>query len=376
MPTKVFFVCSGLGRTNRGYESFMRQAFDVLKGRSDFDIRLFKGGGASGAGEKVLWNLPRGRHLTGKVAALLGRDAYVVEQLSFTLSLLPHLIVEKPDVVYFSDGNVGNLLWRWRGWSRQKYKLVFRNGGPLDPPFPRWDLVQQMAPMHLEDALAAGEPPEKHRMLSHGIALDAQWEPPSAEEKQRLRNELGLPQGRPLIISVAALNFTHKRLDYLIEEVANLPAPRPFLLMLGQHGDESQQVIELARARLEREDYAIKTVAPDAVASHLRAADAFVLSSLREGLGRVFLEAAAQGLPCLTHDYSVARYALGDRGYFADLTQSGALTRLLQTVLAQEDTPEQKIARHRETYRRFSWDALAPSYVEMFKDASSPATSS
>ena len=365
---KVFFVCSGLGRIHRGFESFTRQAFDALKDQSDAQITLFKGAGRSSANEKALWNLPRRSRTARRIGALIKRNPYVVEQTTFTLSLLWHIIKEKPEVVFFSDGNVGNFLWHWRRLTKANYKLLFSNGGPLSPPFPRWDKVQQVAPPHVQRALEMGESAGKQILLPYGIALSEQFVTPDAQEIRDLRQQLGLPD-RPIIISVGSIDKSHKRMDYLIREVAALEQPRPFLLLLGQqNNEESPQVIELARELLKPEDYQIKTVPSHAVDAYYRAADVFVLASLREGFGRVFLEAAGQGLPCLAHDTALTRYVTGEQGYFADFNQQGALTDLLARVINEKSDDDAREARHRDIYQRFSWDVLASEYIDMFKE--------
>ena len=56
---RIFLVCSGLGRTRRGYEAFIQDLHGVLIDEPDFDVLLFKGGGKSNAVAKALWNLPQ-----------------------------------------------------------------------------------------------------------------------------------------------------------------------------------------------------------------------------------------------------------------------------------------------------------------------------
>jgi glycosyltransferase involved in cell wall biosynthesis len=77
----------------------------------------------------------------------------------------------------------------------------------------------------------------------------------------------------------------------------------------------------------------------------------------------------AHGLPCLAHDYSVARYALGEHGLLADLAHPGALGGLIQANANGGWDPAMAAERQRHVYDNFSWDRLAPQYVDMLHGA-------
>jgi 1,2-diacylglycerol 3-alpha-glucosyltransferase len=361
---KVFLVCSGLGHINRGYESFTQECFDALSQEPELDITLFQGGGKSREKQITLWNLQRNSWLARQVGKLTDKEAYYIEQTSFSCSLFFHIYKQQPDVIYFSDGTIGNLLWHWRKRTGQRYKLLFSNGGPLSPPFHRWDHIQQVAPKHLQASVQAGEPLEKQSLVPYGIQLDSQLKILSTAEKATLRGQLELPENVPVILSVAAINKSHKRMDYLIREVAQLPKPRPYLLMLGQMDKESPEIIDLGNQLLESDRIKIKTVAADQVADYYRVADAFVLPSLREGLPRVLLEAMSYGLPCLAHDYEVTRFVLQDEGYLANFQLPGSLAELINQVLV-ESNEKSMHRRHKSVYERFSWEKIRSIYVDM-----------
>jgi glycosyltransferase involved in cell wall biosynthesis len=370
-PIKVFLVCSGLGLIWRGYESFTQECFETLSTDSRLDLTLFKGGGLAAEQEIRLWNLCRTHPFTQTLELVLkplaGKDAYWLEQTSFVCSLLPYLHRHQPDVIYFSDINVGNLLWHWRRLTRQRYKLLFSNGGPLPPPFPRWDHVQQVAPSHFQAAIAAGQPVAKQTMVPYGFRIKPQLDVLSDDAKQALRRQLGLPDHRPLLLSVAAINKSHKRMDYLIQELAQLPEPRPYLLLLGQQNAESADIIQLGHQRLGADNFQVRTVASEQVGDYYKLADCFVLASLSEGLPRVLVEAMSYGLPCLTHHYEVPQFVLGNQGYFADFRLPGGLTGLITQALAQLQDQAKRHLRHKAAYQQFSWDALRPAYVHLIQ---------
>jgi glycosyltransferase involved in cell wall biosynthesis len=98
-----------------------------------------------------------------------------------------------------------------------------------------------------------------------------------------------------------------------------------------------------------------------------RASDVFVAGSLWESSGRALVEALAQGLPCLTHAYPVMSWIGGEHAVTGDLRRRGALAALLEGIGDHDFAPEVRRARHDVVYERFSWDRLAPAYVELLR---------
>jgi glycosyltransferase involved in cell wall biosynthesis len=169
------------------------------------------------------------------------------------------------------------------------------------------------------------------------------------------------------VLSVAALNRGHKRIDYVIEEVARLPEPRPYLLLVGQPEPDTPGLRALAHSLLGQDGHSIRTVPAAEVSSLYRASDVLVLASLGEAFGRVLIEAMAEGVPCVAHDYAVTRYVLGDHGQLGNLSRPGGLAELLGSVSAP--VPDEAERRHRFAYEHFSWDRLRPAYVAFLRAA-------
>jgi glycosyltransferase involved in cell wall biosynthesis len=375
---KVLFCCTGIGIFNRGIESFFRDSFTGLKGAMPgMEVRLLKGAenendkAESGKrkaenAEQVVWCLPR----TGGAARLLGslirRNAYVAEQLSSFPFVAREIRHWKPDVVFYSDANLGFQLYRWRKQIGVPFKLLFSNGGPVRPPFDRTDFVQQVAPLYLDEALRAGESPEKHFMVPYGINIPgAPVSDPAA--RRQLRAKLNLPLDRQIVLSVGWIAREHKRMDYVIREMAKLPEPRPFLQLLGAMDEQSPEILELGRQLLGAENFGAASMPYEKVADYYRTADCFVLASLKEGFGRVYLEALMHGLPVIAHQHPVMEYVVGAVGRLADLSQPGNLAALLATELKIPSADTLMRQRWESVRDRFSWPVLTPAYQRMFQ---------
>ena len=400
----MLFSCTGVGIFNRGIESFFREAFDGLKATPGLEARLIKGAMGSEtrhsspatghSDEYVVWCLARTGRVAPFIGRLTGRSAYAVEQWSSFPAVVGEIRRWQPHVIFYSEANLGFLLHRWRSQIGVPFGLLYSNGGPCRPPFHRYDFVHQVAPLYLAEALAAGEPTAKHFMVPYGIHVPAGAPVSDPAAKRTLRQKLGLPPDRPIVLSVGWIARPHKRMDYVIEEVARMPEPRPFLQLLGAIDDASPEIIELGNRLLGPANFSARSVPYEQVADYYRTADCFVLASLKEGFGRVYLEALIHGLPTIGHRHPVIEYVLGDAGIVADLSQPGNLAPILAQVLsdcssgresapfasgsAQDGLhilrlPERAAlfpASRRESVRaRFSWPVLAPKYLEMFQAA-------
>jgi 1,2-diacylglycerol 3-alpha-glucosyltransferase len=371
---RVLFACSGVGIYDRGIETFFREAFDGLRGLDGIESRLLKGAGHPSSDEHVVWNLSR----TSRIATVLGqiaqRNAYVVEQWSTFLPVVRQIRSFKPHVVFYSDANLGFLLYWFRSLIGVPYRLLFSNGGPCHPPFIRTDYVHQVAPLYYDEAIAAGEPAMKHHFVPYGIRVPAEPPATSAEAQRQARALLNLPQDRKVILSVGWIAQKHKRMDYVIREIAALPAPRPYLQLLGTIDDRSQEIIDLGQKLLGPQGFSARSVPYSEVANYYRAADAFALASLSEGFGRVLLEAMMYGLPVIAHRHPVIEFVVGDVGQLEDLSANGALTRAVSQTLASPDRADKRAQRWKSVRSRFDWHPLRSSYRDMFLRCAAQAT--
>tara|TARA_R110000850_G_scaffold125699_9_gene244238 strand:+ start:836 stop:2035 length:1200 start_codon:yes stop_codon:yes gene_type:complete len=373
----VFIACSGIGHINRGYETFASELFHALKTESQFDVRLLSGGVNASSADGIIPCVYRESSFAKALSFLLRRDTYTIEQLTFALMMIPTLWRRAPDIIIVSDGGLGNFLWHIRQRLKFDYKILFSNGGPSDPPFLRFDHTHQVLASNYKLATEAGQPDKTQTLVPYGFDLGSSPLPASVSEINDLRQGLHLPVDKPIVISIGAINHSHKRMDYVIREVAKLPKEtRPFLLMLGQRSDESSEIAECASELLGPNGFTIRSVSPEQVADYCRASNLFTLASLSEGFGRVLIEALSCGLECLVHDAEFTRETLKEWGTYGDFSSEGTLTSQLKLSLSSAPPWDSEAQRQRCDYAQshYSWKNLTPHYVDMIYDTCLPAS--
>ena len=370
-PVRVFFPCTGLGREARGFESFTRGAADALAADDRLNITVFAGARVPDRPYRSVPSFARTGSAARALGRLVGRGPYFAEQLSFFAAFVPHLIAGNPDLVYFSDVNLGNACWHWRRLSGQHFRLLYANGGATVRPYTRSDAVQHMATVYRDEALARGEAADRNWVCPHGLPIDRMLATP---DTAALRKALDLPLDRQILLTVGVVDHSTKRLDYVIRELAALPSPRPLLVILGAWSSETTAMLALAAELLGANGFIWRTVSQVETGQWYAASDAFVLASLREGFGLAYVEALAQGLPVLAHDFPVSRELLGTFGHYGDFARPGVLSPMIAAALAEPRSELAREARHSWAYSRYSWDALRGPYAELLLRAATLAT--
>jgi glycosyltransferase involved in cell wall biosynthesis len=139
-----------------------------------------------------------------------------------------------------------------------------------------------------------GCPGEKITVVENGVDTD-RFRPLSKLESRR---KLGLPDARPIVLSVGHLKDV-KGFDLLIDAAGRLQhrRPTPLLVIVGEGTERSRLERQIARLNL-GDNVRLAGACPHAdLAVWYSAADVFCLASSSEGWPNVLFEAMACGLP-------------------------------------------------------------------------------
>lgn len=367
---RIALTCSGLSHVRRGVETWSQEAFEALRAQG-VPVTLFKGSGVNGVpAMRVLPCIRRGSSLSNLLARILPAfswrvglgSAYQTEQTTFALSLLASGI-GRFDLVHTKDPQVALLLQAARRSGVSRARVLLNHGTEEPPAFlQRFDYLQHLAPFHLEEAQQQGVQARRQFVVPNFV--DTQRFQPGGGHA--LRRELGIPDGAFMVLCVAAIKRHHKRIDWLLREIAGVPEAH--LVLAGSSTPETPELLRMGQELLGSRLRCLVDRAHDRMPELYRAADAFALCSLKEMLSNAVLEALASGVPCLVSTHPVNRWAVADGGQAVDMEQPGALAQALRSL--QE--PGYRLAVARRARQRalavFATDIVVAQQLAMYRD--------
>ena len=362
---KLALLSCGLGNVYRGFEVSTGRWFDALSKETSLDVRLFAGGNYPGA--TTIWNIHRDSLFAGKLnfwphlwMRRRWEISYGIEQITYALSFLPELLAWRPDVVWLKEAPLAHILAAYRSIFNLKFKIIFANGGAFKPQtYQPFDYIQHLVPESIDMALESGLTTDKMRLLCNTVPVP---DPPA--DRGALRRSLGYCDSDWVILCVAAFNRHHKRIDYLIEEVAAMNDPHVRLLLCGHPEPETALLKVFAQEKLGSAVQWI-TLPGDQMGSALYAADIFVLPSLDECLGGASIEAAMAALPVISHPHSGARFVLQDEYWMSDLSQCGNLTERLRWFRNNSVDPQKLRSLQHRILDTFDERAMCDEFCDM-----------
>lgn len=223
---------------------------------------------------------------------------------------------------------------------------VRRHGALAWWAFTHADRYMSVSPNLIDAYLAAGLPPDRIQLVPNGIDMD-RFAPADASQRAALRDRLGLPQDRAVVLFVGFFSRDkqprvlfdawlrlRQRLDATLVYVGATRSP-----YFEVDDDLAEQMREEAR-RAGCGDRVIFAGPAERVEAYFRAADVFALPSRREGLPVALLEAMACGLPCVASRLPGSTDTIveeGTTGLLVAPGDAGALADALARLLLDAD---------------------------------------
>jgi 1,2-diacylglycerol 3-alpha-glucosyltransferase len=366
---QVALACSGISHVRRGFETFVADL--ALAFENSPDVCLFQGSGRSQFPKVMtLPTLRRNSRALRWFGPKLEDKRYRYEQLSFVISgwMLGHW--PGCDLIYYCDPDIGDALYGLRRTFGYKYRLLYGNCSPTSPGYreKRVDHIQQFSAVLFDEALAANVPPSKMTLLPMGINVK---EFATTLDKRTLRLKYEIPEDKFVVLCVSSLDDRFKRLQWLIETIADMRDSNLYVLLVGQNEKTPYacKTLSLADSCLSGR-YQHLTLPHSRIAEIYNAADVFVHPALREGFGKVYLEATAARLPVLCHDSTHTQWLIAHEFSRVDMenrTLVQAHIHELETNLSLREQINQRNYCH--VINHFDWNNLKAKYLKMFQAA-------
>lgn len=376
---KIAIAASGLGHVYRGMEGWSEDLAKALS-RKRVDVTLFRGAGPRTAAYDRVLSTPKRNSviakiiakMTAKVAWRIGLGSpHGVESFLFGLRLLWH-VRKGYDLVHIKQGSLALLMQRAKKLGLVTPPVVLSNGQIANQDFlSLFDYVQHLTicrenPCCDENTL--GELPQNRFIIPNFVDTELF----SPQDQITCRAKLGLPQNAIIVLTVGAIKKYHKRMDYFIEESSivaknteNIPL---HFTIAGAQDPETNDIVGLGRKRLGDKLTVLLDVPRNRMPEVYGAADVFVLCSLSEAFGTVFIEAMSCQIPVVAHTHRSFDWIVQDGGILTDMRKRGSLARVLEDYIRSKSLRSRKAAFGRQkVLSQFSEEVVVTQVMQMYR---------
>lgn len=197
-------------------------------------------------------------------------------------------------------------------------------------------------------------------------SCDLQVFRPDSTARDRIRRELGLEDGTPVIGMVARLDST-KNHDMLIQATSLLDGSVHLVLVGADVDSQSEDLrASIERAGLQRRCHLMGI--RDDIAAIDASLDVFVLASHSEGLPLALAEAMACGVPCVATDVGECGAVIGPTGAVVPPGAVEAMAAAIGRILALPPSDRLALGQsaRARVAERYSSRAAARSYAEVW----------
>jgi len=238
-----------------------------------------------------------------------------------------------------------------KGWFRE----IFEHADALQPIssfLKKWGVSQGFSGEHSE-------------VIPNGVDLERFGIRLSAEERQKIRKEFGYEEEDVVVITASRL-VTKNGVDLLIRALPDLP--EKVKLLVAGVGDLEGDLRALAKdLSVESRVQFAGLIDHDLLPSLLAASDVFCRPSRSEGMGNVFVEAMAAGLPTVGTSVGgiVDIIQDGKNGLLIEPESPEAIAEAVRKIMGDETFRGRLVGNASESVKAYDWEKLAERMREL-----------
>ena len=188
------------------------------------------------------------------------------------------------------------------------------------------------------------------------------------EEKNKIKDELGVPKDKKVILFVHRLSPVRKSLFYMPYILKDIFKQRDdYVCYVIGGGSEQHELINIIkREKLENKILVLGQKPNSEIQKFYQVSDIFINPTYTEGFPRVLIEAMASRLPCVTTNAGGTADILGElqSKFMVDIhDREGFADKLAQLI--QDKEMQKKLAEeNRERVKRYSTENVAKMYIK------------
>lgn len=284
----------------------------------------------------------------------------------------------KPDLTHaVFESYPGAALLLFRLLTPSTPTLLTLQSGNIDDPRMRYGLIQKFGRFFLwklihriphrltalsqalaQRAKALGVPAERISIIPNGVDLS---KIPQTKEKR----------GAGQIVSVGRLS-QEKGFSYLVDAFVRVKekVPEAKLDIIGEGPEREKIELQIAKLNLETSVRLLGSLPHDEVIRAMRKAELFVLPSVAEGLGIVFIEAQACGTPVIgTNVGGIPDVIIHEEtGLLVPPRDAQALAQAMVMLLENKALAQRLATEAQQQASRFAWPRIVESYDQLYKE--------
>lgn len=371
---QIIILCSSLDHIKRGVETWSVDTFFTLRRRAP-DVHLYKGSGSKRErNEHIISTLKSNSMLAKRIMKFIPKwcwhigagSASQLEQTIFSINLLPMLMFKRNIILYTQEAHTAFLIERYINWKIINAKLILAHGTEESFEYiNNFDYVQHLAPYHQDEARRNGVKNKMDFTIPNFVDTD-RFRP---DTEVKMRKELRIPEDAFVVLTVAAIKKTHKRIDYLLEEVAAIKGRDDvYLVIVGGKTPETDELIERGKELLKERVRFLIDFDREKMHKIYVAADIFALCSLKEMMPIALLEALSSGLPCICNRHPVLEWMVSAGGSCVDLSREGTLASAIMEYFDVKKRKEVGLRARLQAVNNFSKEIVTDKMIKMFED--------